>query len=98
MQLFLTLEALFSGEQYTYDIPFTAQIMDNFTNGDFNYLRTSSFYLKKPIGKTLFKKITSSEYNFDLATLFRTLNQTSYAAVSAGSIFSLLSAPFILFS
>ena len=65
MQLLLTLEALFSGEQFTYDLPYTAQIMDNFTHGDFNYLRTSSFYLKKPIGKTLFKKITSSEYNFN---------------------------------
>lgn len=64
MQLLLTLEALFSGEQFTYDLPDTAQIMDNFSNGEFNYIRTSSFYLKKPIGKTLFKKITSSEYNF----------------------------------
>lgn len=64
MSLLLTLEALFSGEQFTYDIPHTAQIMDNFTQGGFNYLRTSSFYLKKPIHKTLFKKITSSEYNF----------------------------------
>lgn len=64
MSMLSTLEALFSGEQYTYDLPATAQIMDNFTKDGFNYLRTSSFYLKKPINKTLFKKITSSEYNF----------------------------------
>jgi hypothetical protein len=64
MNVLLALEALFSGEQFTYDLPHTAQIMDNFTYGEFNYLRTNSFYLKKPIGKTLFKKITSSEYNF----------------------------------
>lgn len=50
------------------------------------------------VSTKFYKYLSSSDGILDLATLFRTLNQTSYAAVSTGSIFSLLSAPFILFS
>lgn len=65
MPLLSTLDALFSGEQnYSTDITRKHVTLDQFTHNDFDFVRTSHLYFKKPIDKAFYKKITSSEYNF----------------------------------
>lgn len=57
------LDSLFIGELYTFNRPDSSMIMDNFTHKEINYCRTASSYFSKPVYKTRWKKIISSEYN-----------------------------------
>lgn len=64
MSLLSELATLLTGEQYTRIRPDSSIIMDNFTHKDFNFVRTASVYFMKPVYKSRWKEITSSEYNF----------------------------------
>jgi len=64
MSLFTELSSLLSGEQYNCIRPDTSIIMDNFTHKEFNYIRTANVYFTKPVYKSRWKKISSSEYNY----------------------------------
>lgn len=64
MGLLSDLEGFLTGEQYCFNRPDTSIIMDNFTHNEFNFIRTANVYFTKPVYKSRWKKITSSEYNF----------------------------------
>lgn len=64
MSLLSDLEGLLTGEQYNCVRPDSSIIMDNFTHNEFNFVRTANVYFMKPVYKSRWKKITSSEYNF----------------------------------
>ncbi|MDD4949632.1 hypothetical protein [Sulfuricurvum sp.] len=63
MSILSSLGSLFGGEN-THDTPDSSLIMDNFTYNDTNFIRTPTQYFTKPVYKTRWKQINSSEYNF----------------------------------
>lgn len=74
MRLLSDLEGLLAGEQYNFVRPDSSIIMDNFTYKEFNFIRTANQYFTKPVYKSRWKKITSSEYNFKRSAWINTIS------------------------
>lgn len=71
-----SIKRLIGGDPYTLPTPDSSLICDCFTHKGFMYLRTPTKFLIKPVHKYLWKKISKSEYEFQLSAHRTEINRS----------------------
>lgn len=76
MSIFTRAKSLLTGDDYTLPCPDSSLIMESFVFEGFLYIRTPSNYYVCPVYKTLFKKTSKSNYEYQRSAYRTKMNQT----------------------
>lgn len=76
MSMLPSLASRFFGEQFTLPRPDSSLICDEFSFKGFDYIRTPTKWLYKPVHKRLWKKITKQKFEFEYSAFKTALNRS----------------------